>query len=196
MVRDVNLAIKDCDQILGVKKYRLTDTNTQVPQIYALYKTHKDGMRPIIANVNSPTTKMAKFLVSEFGKLVQPEGFYVKNSYELADELKELRIENDEELVSFDVTALYPSVPIPEALKLLEIWLEKQDLSDEKVVMLANMTKVCMEQTTFQFRNKFYRQKFGTWEIRYLVSSLIYLCPIWNGLSASQNTLQNSGEGM
>lgn len=106
--------------------------------------------------------KIAKYLVSEFSTLTPPKGFYIKNSFELAEELSNMRIEEDEELVSFDVTALYPNIPITIALKILEEWLCDQDISDEKAVMFLKMARLCMNQTTFQFRGSFYRQSYGT----------------------------------
>lgn len=81
---------------------------------------------------------------------------------DLANEICNLTIEDDEELVSFDVKALYPNVPIPKAIEILEIWLNKQQIDRDKGRMYINMTKVCMNQTIFQFKGKFYKQNFGT----------------------------------
>jgi hypothetical protein len=162
MIKAVKEAVKNCEQELGIPVRRLVSSNPQIPTIYILYKTHKKGTRPIIANVNSPTTKIAKFLVEQFNKLPQPEGLYVKNNFEVADELNELQLNSHEELVSFDVTALYPNVPIDEALETLNEWLYSQDISDNMCEWYFKLTKLCMKQTTFQFRGKFYRQVKGT----------------------------------
>jgi hypothetical protein len=162
MIKDAKNSVKCSKEILGIPPQKLIDSNPEVPRIYALYKTHKSGMRPIIANVRSPTSKIAKYLVKELSKLPPPKGFYIKNSLELADQISGMKIAENEILVSFDVTALYPSVPIPVALELLTEWLCEQDISDEKTVMLMDLIKLCMEQTTFQFRDKFYRQCLGT----------------------------------
>lgn len=78
MLKEVNECVRNCESILGISKKFLTDPNSEIPSIYALYKTHKEGMRPIIANVNSPTTRMAKYLVSVFNDLNKSEGFYIK----------------------------------------------------------------------------------------------------------------------
>lgn len=100
--------------------------------------------------------------MSELSNLIPPKGFYVKNSVEIAEEISGMKLRDDENLVSFDVVSLYPSVPIPLALEVIQEWLCEQDISDEKAALFINLIKLCMEQTTFQFRDKFYRQCFGT----------------------------------
>lgn len=90
MIREVNSVLKDCELILGVKKFRLVNSNPRIPTLYVLYKTHKEGRRPIISCVNCPTSKIAKYLVSEFNKLVPPNGFYIKNSLDLLMKLQKL----------------------------------------------------------------------------------------------------------
>ena len=47
---------------------------------------------------------------------VFPECQINTSSKEIADMLKNIKLENDEELVSFDVTSLYTNVPVMEAI--------------------------------------------------------------------------------
>lgn len=79
------------------------------------------------------------------------ESLSVKNSFEFVDMIKEITIEVDEMMISFDVEALFPSIPIPEALLALEQYFIKNKVSVEKMNMKA--AKLCMEQNIFQFRN-------------------------------------------
>jgi hypothetical protein len=43
---------------------------------------------------------------------------YVKDSFQLVDNLKKIEIQQDETMVSFDVQSLYPNVPVEEAIKI------------------------------------------------------------------------------
>jgi hypothetical protein len=65
-------------------------------------------------------------------------------------------------MVSFDVTALFPNVPIEDAISLLKKWL-KQNITDMKLVnSYVELAKMCMQDNYFQFNGQFYRQTFGT----------------------------------
>lgn len=105
---------------------------------------------------------IAKYLVSSFNSLTKSDGIYLKNSYEFSHEISGLTIKDDEELVSFDVTALYPNVPIPVAMKNLQTWLEKQNLPKGKRELYLKMTKLCMDQTVFEFGGNYFKQVYDT----------------------------------
>ncbi|XP_055534819.1 uncharacterized protein LOC129724165 [Wyeomyia smithii] len=67
-------------------------------------------------------------------------------------------------MVSFDVTALFPSVPVKEAINLLEDWLLSQQCDNPwktKVRSYLKLTRLCMEDNYFSFRGKFYKQTKG-----------------------------------
>ena len=68
-------------------------------------------------------------------------------------------------LVSFDVSALFTSIPVDLALssirsKLIKdnSWRKETELSLEQVMSLLEL---CLSNTYFVFRSKFYKQKFG-----------------------------------
>ena len=85
-------------------------------------------MRETISAVNAPSEKVAKWLVKEFQnmrkKLISRS---VANGLEFINKLRTSgSIEDDEIMVSFDVSALFPSVPLKEAINLLGDWLYSQ----------------------------------------------------------------------
>jgi hypothetical protein len=59
----------------------------------------------------------------EFKSMQPPEGLYVKNTFKFVDKTKNVHIMPYDMLVSFDVEALFPSMPVDEGLKLLKKWL-------------------------------------------------------------------------
>ncbi|XP_062714300.1 uncharacterized protein LOC134291051 [Aedes albopictus] len=101
--------------------------NPKVASLYCLPKIHKNpvGMRPISSNVSTPTEKMAAWLVNELRKHPVTHGRSVRNSVELVEHLKDIELRRGEVLVSFDVTALFPNVPVNGALNSLQRHLER-----------------------------------------------------------------------
>jgi Reverse transcriptase (RNA-dependent DNA polymerase) len=141
-----------------------TVSNPKVPRIYGAPKTHKPGnkMRPITSNIDAPSEIAAKRLVKQFKEFQGPPGFYVENTLDAIKKLENIQIEDDECMVSFDVTALFPNVPIEDALLLLKKWL-KQNITDmDSVNTYVELAKMCMQDNYFQFDGRFYQQTFGT----------------------------------
>jgi hypothetical protein len=64
----------------------------------------------------------------------------------------------------FDVTALFPNVPIEDALSLLKKWLKlKQHITDmDSINSYVELTKMFMQDNYFQLNGHDYRQTFGT----------------------------------
>jgi hypothetical protein len=123
-------------------------------------------MREIVSAVGSPTHKLAKWLVEEFkGMPKQFESRSVTSSQAFTQQMQTSGCINEDELmVSFDVKALFPSVPVKEAINLLEEWLlsQKEEAAwKNKVRMYLKLTRLCMEENYFTFRGCFYKQTKG-----------------------------------
>jgi hypothetical protein len=55
--------------------------------------------------------QLANWLSNEFKNLPDPPGQWVKNTFEFVERVKDVTLQKDELLVSFDVKTLYPNVP-------------------------------------------------------------------------------------
>jgi hypothetical protein len=145
-------------------KYRLKVSNPVIPAMYALPKIHKPGnkMRPIVSAIGSPTEPLAKWLLQELKSITPPPGLDIKNSIEFTEKLREFEIEEDELLVSFDVTSLYPSIPIDIAKQNMEDWLVSARVDMHKVNCYMEVVNLCMEENYFKFRDNVYKQTEGT----------------------------------
>jgi len=97
-----------------------------------------------------------------FNELPPPKGKSIKNGTEFARVINGTKISRNEEMGSYDVTALYPSVPIKPTMDFLLEWLIENDMVPEVARALVEMTWVCMKQNNFQFRGKWYHQTDGT----------------------------------
>lgn len=146
-------------------KWKMKVSNSKIPILYGLPKLHKVGekMRPIVSNIGSPCYNLSKWLVKELNNLKEPKNFSVKNSLDFLSKVKNLKIGPDELLVSFDVTSLFPSIPIFEALEAFDEWIDEQiNISPGIRLAFSKVAELCMGHNYFQFRNKFYRQTDGT----------------------------------
>lgn len=163
--KEVKVILKDCNFLINEElRVELVVSNPVLPRLYGLPKLHKtgDAMRPIVSGINAPTYKISKWLVREFSKLIEPFSMAVKNNYEFIEEIKDELINEDERLISFDVAALFPSIPLEETFKYLEVWLEDNELEERAIRDFMVLTKLCMKQNVFGFNKKFFRQKDGT----------------------------------
>jgi hypothetical protein len=157
--------IHEAEKVLNnpILKYTLRNSNPRLPIIYSTIKTHKinKDMRPIISCINSPYHKIAQWLIQQFKKIPRPIGLDVKNTFEFKDKIKDIVLKRTEKMVSFDVTSLYTNVPRDKALECLENWLMKNKVPPDLLNLYLNMTKLCINDTSFQFREHFYKQNSG-----------------------------------
>jgi hypothetical protein len=164
MVKRVNNTLEACKDLLGDNKSKLKESNPSVPRIKGLPKIHKPGqeMREIVAAETAPTQRLAKWLVKEFTTIIgEDQGHTIKNSKEFTQKVLESGpISEDEEMESFDVKALFPSIPVKEALAILEEELLKKKTVKE-VKSYMKLARTCMDESYFTFRGKYYKQTKG-----------------------------------
>ena len=166
MIRDTNKTISECTKVLPTdQRYLVKAPNPEIPKLYCLPKIHKPGypLRPIVSNINAPTYNLSKKLVQDFQTFEQPTTLSVKNNLDLLDKLKDLKIDQNDRLISFDVKNLFPSIPIPETLTLLKTWLEEKNMLDKtQAKEYHNLVNLCMTQNIFQVNGLWYKQTEGT----------------------------------
>lgn len=147
---------------------RLKMPNPSLPRIRCQPKIHKGGneMREIIADTNSPTYNIAKWLVTEIGNMEKEiSKRSLKNTADLIQKIQGISLEEDERLVSFDVKNLFPSIPVKEALWILEEWLEGENATGEwkkRVRQYTRLAALCMNENYFTFRGRYFKTKAGT----------------------------------
>ena len=117
----------------------------RAPRITGYPKIHKENvpLRGVVSFIGSPYENVAKTLVPILRSLQGRSGHYVKNSRELKKVVEKWTVQRDEILVSYDVEKLYPSIPIKEALDLVENLLKcKPDLQDVTKMSVKSIMKL------------------------------------------------------
>lgn len=167
MIRRTKAAVKRAADVFVSEEYltlRLHVSNPIIPRLYVQRKLHKPGqkVRPITPNNNAPTEKLAVWLLKKFNSMkIKFESSSIKNSIEFVNNIKDVEIEYNEIQASFDVESLFPSVPIDTTLSYLRDWLNKNNINQNEIAELINLTKICMNENWFQFNGKYYRQNHG-----------------------------------
>ncbi|XP_036317693.1 uncharacterized protein LOC118732671, partial [Rhagoletis pomonella] len=163
MKKDAKVATDSICQAFGVNKYHLIVSNPSVPLMYGLPKVHKNGskMRKIVSNINSPLSNIARWLVKDLKKFGSFDGYSVKNSLDFIEKVRDIEIEKDEIMISFDVEALFPSIPVDTAIEAIQNHLNKFSLPEDKFNAYLNAIKICMKHNCFQFRGVYYNNNFG-----------------------------------
>ena len=146
---------------------RLYPTGAVSPKFYGLPKIHKPGipLRPIISSIGTVTYNTAKELARILKPLVGLSKHHIHNTIDFVQQIKEVKLKEDESMVSYDVTALFTSVPIPPVIKIIEEKLkEDKDLPRRTSMNTRHITQLlefCLRSTSFVFQGQHYEQVEG-----------------------------------
>ena len=101
---------------------RMYPTEAVVPKFYGLPKIHKNNtpLRPIVSSIGSVTYGAAKELARIIKPLVGSTEHHANNSKEFIEEIKNFKLEEGKCITSYDVSALFTSVPVPSALDIIK----------------------------------------------------------------------------
>ena len=93
---------------------KLYPTGAVSPKFYGLPKVHKPGtpLRPIVSSTGTATYNTAKELARILKPLVGSSTHHVQNTRDFVEQIKETRLKQGECIISYDVAALFTSVPI------------------------------------------------------------------------------------
>ena len=143
-------------------------SNSPAARFHGLPKIHKNymPMHPIVSAYGTATYNTAKFITNMLQNYCGKTSSFVKYRTDFIKKIIHLSINPEEEsLVSFDVSALFTSIPVPVALQVI----------NSKVSTCNNFTNVCKIPTEnfimfleftnsnfiFCFNKKFYKQLQG-----------------------------------
>ena len=134
-------------------------------------------MHPIVSACGMATYQLAKFLTKILQRYTGITPSFVKDSKSFSDHLRSVNISEEDELVSFDVSALFTSIPVPTALDVINrLFCEHIEDPEAKhkygcsfrqnTIGLAKdevmqRLKLVLENCVFTFQDKFFKQLHG-----------------------------------
>ena len=148
---------------LGTNIYRsMYPTGCVPPKFSGLPKIHKPDtpLRPIVSSCGSVTYGVAKELAKILKPLVGKSPHHINSTQD-----RQFKLEPGECLSSYDVSALFTSVPIDPALNIIKDLLDKDTTLKERTVMevgdIILLLEFCLKNTYFSFQGLFYEQVEG-----------------------------------
>ena len=155
--------LRDDGKISNLLYDKLKPIGSQPPRIYGLAKIHKVDvpLRPILSMPGSVYYKIA-LQVTEWLSVVD-ECKINASTKRISETLKEINLEGDEELISFDVSSLYTNVSVQEAIsdctELLYSGKYTKPPVDEDT--FKQLLEICSCNVLMLTNEGYYRQKDG-----------------------------------
>ena len=165
--KKINSHLKSHPDFEELKK-QLIRPNFSSPYFYGLPKIHKPEipLRPVISTVGAATRPIAGWIANILSKYVGTfSSAHIRNNVDFKNRLIEFQRENaisNTKMLSFDVKALFTNVPTDTVLHFIERKITEGCISTPiPKEDFMSLVKVCVENTSFQFKHKFFKQKFG-----------------------------------
>ena len=118
-----------------------------------------------MSSIGAVTYDIAKYLATVLGPLVGQSEHHILNSKDFADKIAGLVLDEDETITSFDVTALFTSIPPVDAVRAVHEALTQDTTLHERtnlsVDQVCDLLKLCLDNTYFSYGGQFYKQTHG-----------------------------------
>ena len=162
--------LKDIKQTGGLttQKYKqLYHTSAVSPKFYGLPQIHKTGtpLRPNVSSRRSITCGVAKELSHIIKTLVGQSPHHLKNTQHFIQQLQGKRLEPGGIITSYDVKALFTSVPVQPSIQIVQQRLQQDNTLPQRTSMsiaqITSLLEFCLTHTYFLFQGKYYEQVQG-----------------------------------
>ena len=132
----------------------------KTPKARLILKIHK---YPLKNNTqNSPMYKIAKKISKELRPLIRSGKSYIEDTEQFVDKIRNVRLEEDETMISFNISDVYPSLPkqdvITEVARRINDENFKPSLNKKTLIELVIIS---VEFMSFSCNGQYYDQKDG-----------------------------------
>ena len=134
---------------------------------YGLPNIHKPDtpLRPTVSSTDTVSYNTAKELAKIIKPLVGLSTHHLQNTKDFIQQLKDVKLQQDEIIISYDIKALFTSVPIQPVLNIIKNKLENdQDVKQRTSMSVCHITSLleyCLRSTYLVFQGKYYEQLEG-----------------------------------
>ena len=141
---------------------KMYPTGASPPKFYGLPKIHKKNipLRSIVSSIGSVAYGLAKVLADIIKPLMGCSEHHVQNSQKFAEEIKEMKLQKGECITSYDVVALFTSIPILSALEVMKKKLKQDTELQKRTIMpvdtILELLAFCLNNTYFVFQDTYY----------------------------------------
>ena len=153
---------------ISEEKYKkMHPTGAGSPKFYGLPKIHKQDtpLRPIVSSTGTVSYNTSKELANILKPLVGWTTHHLKNTKDFIEQIKDVKLLPDETIISYDIKALFTSVPIQPVINIIKNKLENdKDLKLRTSMSIEHITSLleyCLKSTYFVFKGQYYEQLEG-----------------------------------
>ena len=128
------------------------------PKLYGLNKIHKldTPLRPIVSSCGSVTYGVAKELTKILKLLVGKSPHHINNTHDFVEQVKQFTLAPGKCLSSYDVSAMFTSVPVDPALVVIKGLQEKDPTLKDRLVLpvkdIILLLEFCLKNMYFSFQ--------------------------------------------
>ena len=146
---------------------KMYPTGAGAPKFYGLPKIHKQDtpLRPIVSSTGTVSYNTSKELARILKPSVGKSQHHLQNTKDFIQQLKEVKLQQDETIISYDLKALFTSVPIQPVLNIIKNRLENdqqlQQRTSMSVSQITSLLEYCLRSTYFVFQGGYYEQLEG-----------------------------------
>ena len=150
-------------------------------KFYGLPKIHKldTSLRPIVSSCGSVNYGVAKECTKILKPLVGKSPHHINSTHDFVEKSKHITLTPGECLISYDVSALFTSIPVDPALKVIMDLLEKDPTLKERIVLpmedITLLLEFCLKNMYFSFQGQFYEQVEGATMGSLVIPIIAYL---------------------
>ena len=147
------------------RQYRIIiPKNTEPSKFYTIPKVHKQGMpgRPIASGTNCPIEAIAAYVDNQIRPYVHRIPSYIKDSTHFLNIIKDTQLDEQDLLVTIDVSALYTSIPHADGIKHLTESLQEFNHSEPPLTIILQLTRIILTSNIVSFKGELYKQVHGT----------------------------------
>ena len=139
-------------------------------ELFKVHKTHVEGKappeRPIVSACGSITENIGKFVQVHLKKFSNTHHSYLQDSPDflraIEDQNESGDIEDNDILVTIDVTGLYTNIPQDQGIEACKDILENSDNSDEMNCLVLELLELVLKNNIFEFDGNLFQQNIGT----------------------------------
>ena len=145
--------------------YKLYPSDAIPPRAYGQCKAHKPSkeypFRVLVTTIGTAPYKISEYLVNIIQPTLRKSNIMIKNSKQFIQEAKTWNVDPNEVQVSYDVVALYPSIPIKKATENLIDMLNKDIVEFQgrtifKLKHIKKLIEVCLYKSYFLWNYTIY----------------------------------------
>lgn len=143
---------------------QLRTTAATCPSIYGQPKAHKPDLplRPVVPNITAPTYNLSKMIADILKPSIKSK-YSIKDSFEFVEYINKITLPPCYVLVSFDVVSLFTNIPMDLVMHdIIENWDNISKHTNINLDMFLEITEFCITSSYFRFRDKYFRQVFGS----------------------------------